>query len=74
MTKRDLESTKKWVEAWKKAGPELERIRRNELRKVSTQKALMILSDMFESCRLHFKPRPTSGLIQQQAWFRRFRK
>jgi len=72
MSKREL--TKKWVETWKQAGPELEKIRRAELRKVSTQQAMMNLADVFESCLLHFKPRPSSGLIEQQAWFRHFRK
>ena len=72
MSKKEL--TRKWVENWKRVGPELEKIRRAELRKVSTQQALMNLADVFEYARLHFKPRPGSGLIEQQTWFQRFRK
>ena len=72
MSKKEL--AEKWVETWKRAGPELEKIRRAELRKVSTQQALMNLSDVFEYTRLHFKPRPGSGLVAQQAWFQRFRR
>lgn len=47
---------KRWVECWKAAGPRLEAIRREELRKVSTQQALMNLAGAFESARLHFSP------------------
>jgi hypothetical protein len=65
---------KRWVETWKRAAPELEAIRRRELREIDTQAALMSLADAFESCRLHFPPEPTSGLVQQQAWFKKLRK
>jgi hypothetical protein len=64
---------KQWVETWKQAGIELERLRREELPLVSTMQALLNLSDAFESCRLHFPPRPSSGLVEQQAWFQKYR-
>jgi hypothetical protein len=64
----------RWVETWKRAAPELEAIRRRELREIDTQRALLNLADAFESCRLHFTPPPTSGLVEQQAWFQRLRK
>jgi hypothetical protein len=63
--------TKRWVETWKRAAPELAAIRRRELQKIDTQAALRNLADAFESCRLHFTPPPTSGLVEQQAWFQR---
>jgi hypothetical protein len=65
---------KRWVETWKKASPELAAIRRRELREIDTQQALINLADAFESCRLHFTPAPTSGLVEQQAWFKKLRK
>jgi hypothetical protein len=74
MEQDEMKLTKKWVDAWKRAAPELERIRRNELREVSTSQAIQNLSDAFDSCLLHFKPLPTSGLVEQQAWFRRLHK
>ena len=64
---------KRWVETWKKAAPKLEAIRRRELREIDTQAALMNLADAFESCRLHFPLRPSSGLVEQQAWFKKLR-
>ena len=63
-----------WVAAWRLAGPELERLRREELRHMDTQRALENLAGAFESCRLHHKPLPTSGLIEQQRRFQRIAK
>jgi hypothetical protein len=63
-----------WVAAWRRAGPELERLRRDELRHTDTQRALENLAGAFESCRLHRKPLPTSGLIEQQRRFQRVAK
>jgi len=65
---------KRWVESWKTAAPALDAIRRRELREIDTQTALINLADAFESCRLHFTPAPTSGLVEQQAWFKLLRK
>ena len=66
--------TKRWVETWKKAAPELKAIRRRELREIDTQAALISLADAFESCRLHFPLETTSGLVEQQAWFKKLRR
>jgi hypothetical protein len=65
---------KLWVETWKKAAAELAAIRRRELRQVDTQTALINLADAFESCRLQFTPKSTSGLVEQQAWFKLLRQ
>jgi hypothetical protein len=69
----DVMPTKRWVDSWRKAGPRLEEIRRRELRSVNTTQALMNLAGAFESCRLHFKPSPTSGLVAQQRYFKALR-
>jgi hypothetical protein len=61
---------KLWVETWKKAAAELAAIRRRELQQIDTQTALANLADAFESCRLQFTPKPTSGLVAQQYWFK----
>jgi hypothetical protein len=60
-----------FVDQWRRLGPELEKIRKRELQDISTPQALQNLSGAFEDCRRRFKPRPTSGLVQQQAWFRK---
>ena len=63
----------KWVQSWKKAGPALAEIRKQELRQIDTQQALKNLSDAFESCTSLHLPRCSSGLVEQQKWFYSFR-
>ena len=74
MPRDSAAETKLWVETWKRAAPELEAIKRRELQEIDTQKALLNLADAFESCHLHFVPPPTSGLVEQQAWFKQLRR
>lgn len=65
---------KRWVDTWRRAGPELERIRREELAAVDTQQAVAALADVFLYARAHFPPPPTSGLVEQQRWFQTLRR
>jgi len=69
----DNMTPEEWAENWREAGRVLERLRREELRKVDTAQALRNLSGMYESCRMHFAPRPDSGLVIQQDLFRRLK-
>lgn len=62
-----------WVQTWQRATHPLEELRRTELMAVDTAQALANLADAFESCRLQMTPRPESGLVRQQALFRRLR-
>ena len=74
MDANEAADLKRWVQCWQEAGVRLAEIRRDELRRVDTQQALLRLADAFESCRLHAPPRPTSGLVEQQAWFQKLRR
>jgi hypothetical protein len=67
----DTSELRQWAERWQRAGLRLRALRREELRRTETPQALMNLAGAFESCRLHHKPSATSGLVEQQAWFRR---
>jgi hypothetical protein len=68
---KNLAPLKTFIDQWQRLGPELEKIRKRELQSISTPQALQNLAGAFEDCRRRFKPRPTSGLVQQQAWFKK---
>ena len=66
-----LELGRRWVQAWKAAGPELERLRREELRRLDGLRAISLLCGPGD---YHVPPRvarSTSGLVEQQRWFRK---
>jgi hypothetical protein len=67
-------AARSWIEGWERAGKRLRELKKIELQKISTEQALQTLAGAFESCRLHFAPRPTSGLVEQQCWFGKLRK
>jgi hypothetical protein len=70
-TADEIALARRWVQAWKAAGPELERLRREELRRLDPQRAIALLCG---SADYHTPPRvarPTSGLIEQQRWFKK---
>jgi hypothetical protein len=60
---------KRWVEAWKLAGPELERIRRKEIRELDSFRTIALLCGPADYTRPPRAPKPTSGLVEQQRWF-----
>jgi len=74
MDNQKIAQMKQWVETWKRAGVELERVRRAELPLISTTQALQNLSGAFEFARCHFALKPYSALIEQQAWFKKYRE
>lgn len=74
MSPDESEELRQWVARWQAAGPGLAAIGRRELQSHDTQQALLNLADVFEACRLHSRPRLTSGLVEQQALFQRLRR
>jgi hypothetical protein len=60
---------KRWVETWKLAGVELERIRRREIRELDTYQAIALLCGPADYTRPPRAPKPSSGLVEQQRWF-----
>lgn len=60
---------KRWVETWKLAGEDLERIHRKELRELDTYRAIDLLRASADYTRPPRAPRPYSGLVEQQRWF-----
>jgi hypothetical protein len=62
---------RRWVQAWQTAGPELERLRREELRRLDSQRAIALLCGPADYRVAPRAPRPTSGLVEQQHWFKK---
>jgi hypothetical protein len=60
----------RWVETWRIAGPELEAIHRREGAAVPLHLALRQLFDGMDSV-FAARASGTSGLVEQQMWFRR---
>jgi hypothetical protein len=64
-------SEKSWVATWRRAGRELEVIRRREIKCADTRLAILSLGDAFESAILH-QPLPSgSGMSEMQRHFGR---
>jgi hypothetical protein len=70
---REDDQLRQWVENWKRLGPLLEEIRDRELLSVDTTAAIQALSGLARAARLERPPHPTSGLVEQQRYFRRLR-
>lgn len=73
-TAKNLAQAKIWVEAWKRAAPELERMRREEIRRADTESAIPVFDGLFESAIEANPPGPMCGLVEQQRLFGRLRR
>jgi hypothetical protein len=62
-----------WIEAWKVAGPEMERMRAEDIRRADTAEAIEIFSGMLPQVWKTHPPRPASGLVEQQEIFAKLR-
>ena len=72
-TAQERDSLRRWVETWRKAGEELDAIRRREIETTDTAQAV---HDLFGCSQTwpELPPRLTSGLVEQQAWFAKLRR
>jgi hypothetical protein len=62
-------AVRRWVETWRRAGEDLEWHRRAGIESVDTREAVrQIFGDSSPALP---PPSPTSGLVEQQAWFAR---
>jgi hypothetical protein len=58
-----------WVQAWQKAGPVMEQLRREELRRLDGQRAIELLCGSADYRVAPRAPKPVSGLVEQQRLF-----
>ncbi|MFH1719389.1 MAG: hypothetical protein ABIF19_18715 [Planctomycetota bacterium] len=73
MSKAKNKCTGGELPGWHSAADVLERLRIEAIRRSDTAAAIEQLSDAFESARLHYPAAPTSGLVEQQRLFSRWR-
>ena len=62
---------KKWVETWKLAAVDLERIKRKEIRELDTYKTISLLCGDRDYTKPPYAPKPWSGLIELQRLFKK---
>ena len=62
---------KKWVEIWKLAAVDLERIKRKEIRELDTYKTISLLCGSADYTKPPHAPKSWSGLIEQQRLFKK---
>jgi hypothetical protein len=62
---------RQWAQAWSKAGPELEQLRRIELRNLDAQRAIALLCGDADYRTEPRAPKAWSGLVEQQRWFKK---
>jgi hypothetical protein len=62
---------RKWVETWKLAAADLERIRRKEIRELHTYKTIQLLCGSADYTKPPYAPKPWSGLVEQQRLFKK---
>lgn len=70
-TPEQLALGKKWADNWKLVAADLERIRREEIRSLDTYKTISLLCGSADYTRVPYAPKPWSGLIEQQRWFKK---
>jgi hypothetical protein len=65
---------RRWVRTWEDAGPKLEAIRRREIREADNLRVLAVLEEAFNDSLRKLPPRPSSGMVEMQAWFGKLRR
>jgi len=69
----ERELMRRWVDTWRRAGPELDEVRRREIESADTQEAVRQLFGTGGDPIDIPSPSATSGLVDQQAWFAKIR-
>ena len=73
-TPEQVRDARRWVETWKLAGEDLERIHRKEVRELDTYRTIELLCGPADYTQPPRAPKPWSGLVEQQAYFMRAHK
>lgn len=73
-TAEQIAAGRRWADSWKSTGPELERIRREELRRIDPFKTIALLCGPADYHVAPRAPKLTSGLVEQQRLFAKLRR
>ena len=67
----DTDRLRAWVRNWQVVGPELERMRREDIRRANTQDSIRIFDLAFKAALQNTPPRTNSGLVEFQRLLRK---
>ena len=67
------EEQRRWVEQWRRAAVALAEMKRYELQRLTDEQAWRETEDLLSLVDYYPRHSETSGLVEQQAWFQRFR-
>jgi hypothetical protein len=73
-TQEQIAQGLRWVETWKLAGVDLERIRRQEIRELNTYQTIALLCGPADYESAPRAPKSSSGLVEQQRLFMKARR
>lgn len=71
MNEEEKQAIRDYAERWRRVAPILEEERRSRIRNMNTMEFIEATSDLYDFCLRTMEPRLTSGLIIQQALFRK---
>ncbi len=69
----ELARMRRWVENWKVTGPLLEAQREEDVRRSDTPSNIAAFQRLYRMAIAESPPQPTSGLVEQQALFKKLR-
>jgi hypothetical protein len=71
MENTDADRLRDWVRNWQLLGPELDRLRREDIRHSDTQKSIKLFDLAFKAALRNTPTRTTSGLVEYQRLLRK---
>ena len=63
-----------WIAIWRQAGPALERVRADDIRRADTVVSIRAFEGLLPAVLASHPPQPWSGLVEQQRLFARCRR
>jgi len=71
MTEAEKAAIRDRIAQWQRAAPVLRRLRYEDIRAADTMAAIETFNGFFRDAARRYAPKPTSGLVEQQYWFRK---